>query len=276
MTTRNLYKLYLLQKQYFPKQNLLSLLPKIHLSPAIAKEIEKDVSLYYENKVSDGYSQQNIRTMTILDQDYPESLKEIHDPPLVLYIKGDLSLLQSPSKRLAVVGSRAPTEYGSKVLNYLIPPLIKAGLVIVSGLAKGIDRFAHETAIEAGGHTIAVLGNGFFHPYPAENTKLSEFIGANHLLVSEYPPPQMPQKWHFPARNRIISGLSVGTIIIEGKYKSGSLITAYSALEQGKEVFAVPGQILHPNSEGPHRLIKEGAKLVAHPDDVLEELIPFL
>ncbi|MET3697998.1 DNA processing protein [Bacillus oleivorans] len=276
VTPSSLQKIILLHKQFFPNQDLLSIVPKINLSPVITKEIEKDFHHYFEQRTSEVYSQQKIKAITIYDEQYPEFLKEIPDPPPVLYVKGIPSLLKSSSKRLSVVGSRTPTEYGIKVLHYLLPPLIQAGFIIVSGLAKGIDRFAHETAIQSGGQTIAVLGNGFEHTYPAENKKLSAYIGTHHLLVSEYTPPESPKKWHFPARNRIISGLSVGTLIIEGKYKSGSLITAYSALEQGREVFAVPGQILHPNSEGPHRLIKEGAKLVAHPDDVLEELIPFI
>ncbi len=276
MTSSDLHKVILLHQRYFPNHDLLSIVPKIKPSPFITKEIEKDYHLYFEKKIRQSYSQQNIKAITLFDEEYPEALKELSDSPPVLYIRGTPSLLKSSSKRLAVVGSRTPTEYGVKVLHYLLPPLIEAGFIIVSGLAKGIDRFAHETAIQSGGQTIAVLGNGFDHTYPAENKKLSEYISMHHLLVSEYTPPESPQKWHFPARNRIISGLSVGTLIIEGKYKSGSLITAYSALEQGREVFAVPGQILHPNSEGPHRLIKEGAKLVAHPDDVLEELTPFL
>ncbi|WP_226681260.1 DNA-processing protein DprA [Sutcliffiella horikoshii] len=216
------------------------------------------------------YKEQSIEPLTIWDKEYPLLLKEIYDPPVVLYTKGNKQLFKS--RMLGIVGARMMTSYGNHSLHKLIPPLLKEDFTIVSGLAKGVDISAHQLAMERGGNTIAVLGSGFFHIYPKEHHSIAEKIASQHLLLSEYPPYTPPTRWNFPQRNRIISGLSEGVIIIEAKEKSGSLITADQAMEQGREVFAVPGSILSETSKGTNALIQQGAKLVISHHDILEEL----
>lgn len=221
-------------------------------------------------KLIELYKSRNISMVSFADREYPTLLKEIHDPPLLLFAIGDTKLLHQHA--LAVVGARHANDYARRALDILLPPLIEHKLVIVSGLAKGTDTLAHKWAMEKGGKTIAVLGGGFFHIYPSENRKLAEHFQKEHLLISEYPPVWRPEKWHFPMRNRIISGLSKGTLIIQAKERSGSLITADYALEQGKEVFAVPGHIDEPLCTGTNDLIQQGAKLVFRGEDILNEL----
>lgn len=216
------------------------------------------------------YNSHNIQFITILDPEYPPLLKEIYQPPLGLFILGNKELLSQ--KILAIVGARDADGLGKDVLNKLLPPLIDRQLVIVSGLAKGADTFAHEKTIQLGGKTIAVLGSGFYHIYPRENMKLAKIIAMDHCLVSEYPPIKRPEKWHFPMRNRIIAGLSLGVLVLQAKRRSGSLITADFALDAGREVFAIPGPIQHKLFEGTNRLIQQGAKLVMNAQDILEEL----
>jgi DNA processing protein len=217
------------------------------------------------------YKEQNIHLITIFDQSYPTLLKQIFDPPWVLYAMGDLSIVHE-RKQVSVVGTRMPTMYGYQVMDSLIPPLIEDNWSIVSGMAEGIDTRAHQIAIDKGGRTIAVLGSGFNFIYPKSNRKLVEIIKSEHLLLSEYPPHTKPQRWYFPMRNRIISGLTKGTIVVEAKDKSGSLITADQALHQGRDVFAVPGSIHSTSSVGTNKLIQQGAKLVLSHMDILEEL----
>ncbi|MDT8859039.1 DNA-processing protein DprA [Alkalihalobacillus sp. MEB130] len=212
-----------------------------------------------------------IQTITFLDSDYPLLLKKIYDPPLVLYALGDKTVLCS-EQRLAVIGTRAPTPIGRKTVSTLIPPITKKGWTIVSGFAKGIDSLAHWEAVNASGTTIAVLGSGHSYVYPKENVSLFSQMSKSHLILSEYPPQTPPQKWHFPARNRIISGLSKAVLVIEAKEKSGSLITADQALEQGRDVFAVPGSIYSPQSQGTNYLIQQGAMLVRNEYDILQGL----
>ncbi|WP_404432950.1 DNA-processing protein DprA [Sutcliffiella horikoshii] len=216
------------------------------------------------------YIEQSIEPLTIWDKGYPALLKEIYDPPVVLYAKGNRELFKT--RMLGIVGARLMSSYGNHALNKLIPPLLKEEFTIVSGLAKGVDISAHQLAMERGGNTIAVLGSGLFHIYPKEHQSFAEEIASHHLLLSEYPPYTPPTRWNFPQRNRIISGLSEGVIIIEAKEKSGSLITADQAMEQGREVFAVPGSILSETSKGTNALIQQGAKLVSSHHDILEEL----
>lgn len=224
------------------------------------------------DKLLEEYSAQNIRLITFFDNHYPQNLKTIYQPPWVLFAKGDISLLNS-LKSLAVAGSRDASEYGIAAIDYLFPELIKSQTVIVSGLAKGIDSHAHKAAIRLGGKTIGVIAGGFNNIYPKENIKLAQYMMQNHLIVSEYPPHARPEKWHFPMRNRIIGGLAKGTLVIEARERSGSLITAEFALNEGREVFAVPGSILSPHSEGVHELIQQGAKLIKNSGEILEELI---
>lgn len=216
------------------------------------------------------YSLNGIRMITIFDEDYPILLKETYQPPWILYVKGDPTLLKG-GNHLAVVGARQYTEYGENAIHYLFPKLIEKDIIIVSGLAAGIDAIAHKAAIKYGGKTIAVVAGGFNHLYPEANKKLADEIMKDHLIISEYPPETKPARWQFPMRNRIISGLSKGTLIVQAKSKSGSLITANFAVQEGRDVFALPGNIFSANSIGTNELIQQGAKLVNCPEDILEE-----
>lgn len=210
------------------------------------------------------------KIITWMDKEYPVSLRSIPDPPLALYATGDISLL-SVDKSISVIGTRKPSNQGKDKLNYIITPIIKAGYTIVSGLAYGIDKFAHERTLECAGKTIAVLGGGFHHLYPREHLHLCKQIAQTGLVLSEYAPNVRPQKYHFPERNRIISGLTKGTLVVEATERSGTLITVDQALDQGKEVFAVPGNPLHPQTTGCNQLIQDGAKLVISAEDILDE-----
>ncbi len=207
----------------------------------------------------------------VVDSRYPPLLREIPDPPLALYARGCTSLLKAA--QIAVVGSRNPTPSGREQARRLTADLVCRGLVVTSGLATGIDGAAHLAALEAGGATVAVAATGLDVAYPRSNRRLAEHIVTAHgLLVSEYPPATPPRREHFPRRNRIISGLSLGTVVVEATVRSGSLITARLAGEQGRDVFAVPGPVLSPLSRGCHALIRQGAKLVETAEDVVEEL----
>jgi DNA processing protein len=204
--------------------------------------------------------------------DYPPLLKEIHDPPSVLFVRG--TLLPGDALAVAIVGTRHATRYGLKQAAALAASLARSGITVVSGMARGIDSAAHRAALDVGGRTIAVLASGVLEPYPPENVGLAEEIISQGCLISETAPTMPPISGMFPQRNRIISGLSVGTIVVEAPDRSGALITARHAWEQNREVFAVPGPIDSRPSQGPNRLIRDGAKLVASIDDVLEELGP--
>jgi DNA processing protein len=212
--------------------------------------------------------------ITINDKAYPELLRQIHSPPIAMFVKGDPSLLKS--LQLSLVGSRRPSPDGRNIASEMGSNLAKLGITITSGLAVGIDSFAHTGALDVGGNTIAVLGNGLETIYPARNKKIAESIIDNGALISEFPLDQAPLPANFPRRNRIISGLSIGTLVIEAAIRSGSLITARYALEQGREVFAVPGSIYNPVSRGCHELIRQGAKLVDKLEDILEEFGPLI
>ena len=205
-------------------------------------------------------------------ENYPPLLAEIHDPPGVLFTRG--SLLPVDQLAVGIVGSRHATRYGIKQTTKLATSLAKAGITVVSGMARGIDTAAHRTALDAGGRTIAVLANGVLKPYPPENAGLAQEIARQGCVLSEVAPTMPPQSGMFPQRNRIISGLSLGSIVVEAADRSGALITARHAWEQNREVFAVPGPVDSRLSNGPHRLIRDGAKLVMTIDDVLEELGP--
>jgi DNA processing protein len=209
--------------------------------------------------------------VTIWDEDYPPLLREIPDPPFVLYGKGNRKLLEHPQK-IAVVGTRNPSSYGIKSIQSILANLLKSEWLVVSGLAYGIDTIAHMAALTQNRGTIAVLGGGFLYIYPQDNYKKLKNWHNNVLLLSEYPPSWKPQRWYFPKRNRIISGVSLGVIVAEAKEKSGSLITADCALEQNREVFAVPGPIYLDTSAGTNRLIQQGAKLITGAADIIEEL----
>ncbi len=201
---------------------------------------------------------------------YPALLNEIYDPPLVLYCRGNIDVMNLPS--VAIVGTRRPTFYGTQMAQGLAFDLGKRDLVVVSGLARGIDAAAHRGCLDPGGRTMAVLGCGIDIVYPREHRRLSARIAESGLLVSEFPPGTSPAPQNFPVRNRIISGVSMGTVIVEASEYSGSLITARLAMEQNREVFAVPGNLTSPQSFGPNYLIKQGAKLIQIWRDVIEEL----
>lgn len=210
--------------------------------------------------------------ITRFDETYPNILKEIFDPPWVLFYKGNLNVLHEP-RSLAVVGTRQPTKEALPVMQHLLLPLIKEGWCLISGLAYGVDAIGHRLALKEKGSTIAVLGSGLAAIYPKEHVGLANEIAKENLLLSEFLPKQRAAKWQFPLRNRIISGLTRGTLVVEAKERSGSLITADQALEQGREVFAIPGSILSENSKGTNYLIQQGAKLVASSEDIKNELL---
>ena len=214
-------------------------------------------------------NQTDTKICTIIDEDYPQLLKEMYQPPLVLYYQGDWSLTKK--NMLGVVGSRIISDYGKKVVKDIIPSIVTAGVVTVSGLAKGIDYEVHKQTLETGGRSIAIIGTGLDRFYPSQNRELQNQMATEHLVVSEYPLGTGPQKLHFPTRNRIIAGMSQGVLVIEAKERSGSLITANLALQENREVFAVPGNILNPAFKGTNQLIQAGAKAVlCYPDIALE------
>jgi DNA processing protein len=202
--------------------------------------------------------------------EYPPLLAEISDPPACIWTRGNRSLLSRLT--VAVIGARAASHEGLIAANEIALDLARAGVVVVSGLARGIDSAAHQGALEGGGGTIAVLGTGIDVVYPAENAPLSERIAANGLLVTEFAPGSPPEDWHFPRRNRIISGLSKAVVVVEAKEKSGSLITARLAADQGRDVMAVPGTIVGGRNRGANALLRDGAKLVESAVDILQEL----
>jgi DNA processing protein len=214
------------------------------------------------------------RLLFIDDADYPPLLGDIKDAPLGLYVKGSADVLSLPS--LAIVGSRNPTQGGVDNARRFARHLAGSGFVITSGLAEGIDAAAHEAALAGSGGTIAVTGTGIDRVYPARHRELAHRIAAAGAIVTEYPPGTPPRRQHFPERNRIISGLSVGTLVVEAARRSGSLITARLAAEQGREVFAIPGSIHNPLARGCHRLIRDGAKLVETAEDIMAELAPIV
>jgi DNA processing protein len=217
-------------------------------------------------------AQLQIRALTLLDAEYPLSLRQVADPPPVLFIRGRLA--PADARAIALVGTRRATSYGLAVAERLARELSAAGVTVVSGLAKGVDTAAHHAAVQAGGRTIAVLGNGLDQIYPPDNTGLARRIvdGDAGAVVSEFAPGVPPDAVNFPRRNRIISGLSAGTVIVEAGERSGALITADFALEQGREVFAVPGSIFNPMSIGTHELLKQGATPVTCAADILVSL----
>lgn len=216
---------------------------------------------------ADGASQ---HIVTLADDEYPRSLLEIPDPPSLLYVRGDLGALNTPT--LAVVGSRQPTAQGLRNAEAFAAALAEAGWTVASGMALGVDAAAHRGALGVGGRTVALIGTGIDRVYPARNRALALEIGERGTIVSEFPLGTPVAAANFPRRNRLISGLSRGVLVVEAGTESGSLITARLATEQGREVFAIPGSIHSPQSRGCHRLIKQGAKLVETASDILEEL----
>lgn len=225
------------------------------------------------NKLLENLNKEKIKVLTIDDAAYPKLLKQIYDPPLLIYYRGNLDAFSDFS--LAIVGTRKFTPYGQQVTEKITKDLVANNLTIISGLALGIDTLAHFAAVDSGGKTVAVLGSGLDQQsiYPSQNRYLSDKIQAHGgLILSEYPLGTMPLKHHFPQRNRIISGLSLGTLVIEAGEKSGAIITAMHALEQNRDVFAIPGNIYSAYSSGTNSLIKMGAKLISGAQDIIEAL----
>lgn len=239
---------------------------------------ERSICSLYEpdltkiNAILDWINEPNHHLITYLDSDYPALLKSISCPPIVLYAIGQREVLGHV--HFAMVGSRNPTTGGKKLAEDFASELSQSGLTICSGLALGIDYHSHLGALRANSPTLAILGNGLKSIYPARHKKVADQITENGLLVTEYPPDTKPNPGNFPQRNRIISGISTGVLIVEAAIRSGSLITANYAIEQGRDVFAIPGSIHNPLARGTHSLIKQGAKLVETVSDILDELSP--
>ena len=240
------------------------------LSPAMREVLIHKPVLYPIERELELIETYGCRVLTLYDETYPTLLKKIDTPPLILYVRGELT--REDSLSISLVGSRNAKDYGRKVGYRLSYQLAQRGLTVVSGFAKGIDTSAHRGALEAGGRTIAVMGNGLSFIYPATNRALVEKIEASGALISEFPIGVKPKPRNFPRRNRIISGLTLGTVVVEASNRSGALITARLAGEQGREVFAVPGEIFSEHSTGTHKLINDGAKLINTVDDLLNEL----
>jgi DNA processing protein len=217
---------------------------------------------------------EDIAILAETDPKYPRSLREIHDPPGILFMRGQI--LPQDALAVAIVGSRHATHYGLTQAERLAGSLARAGITIVSGLARGIDGAAHRGALAAGGRTIAILGSGLLNLYPPEHVALADEVAKSGAVISESPPRSPPLAGAFPQRNRIISGMSLGVLVVEASTNSGALITARHAMEQGRDVFAVPGRVDNRLAHGSHRLIRDGAKLVETADDVLEELGPLV
>jgi len=229
------------------------------------KDVEKQMKVL---------EKKDIQAVGLDHPSYPEMLREIEDAPVIIYMKGDI--LPQDRYAIALVGSRKPTPYGISVTEGISEELASMGFTVVSGMARGIDSISHRGALRAGGRTIAVLGSGVDVPYPAENWGLMDKIEKSGCVISEFPPRTPPDRENFPRRNRLISGLSLGVLIVEATADSGSLITAGCALEQGREVFAVPGNITASTSEGTNELIRKGAVLIRKVEDIVEELAPVL
>jgi DNA processing protein len=236
-----------------------------------AQSIATGKSLELAQQECANAQQARARIISLSDPEYPPRLKEIYDPPVILFVKGSVEVLSQPG--IAMVGTRHPTPYGSGMAERLSIDLAAQGLVIISGLARGIDTMSHRGAVAAKGKTIAVLGTGIDVMYPKENTRLTEQILAlGGALITEFPVGTSPAPQNFPIRNRIISGMSAGVLVVEASEYSGTRITSRCALEQNRDVYAVPGNVTNKSSWGPNTLIKQGAKLVATWEDVWEEL----
>lgn len=251
---------------YLPEEELITL----KLSNRTVKEILFCQTNYNPDKIYDEYEKREIKFLKITDDNYPKMLREIYDPPALLYYKGEI---QADSVNLAIVGSRKVTNYGVQATYDIAKYLANNQVCVVSGMAIGVDTIAHQATVDSHGKTIAVLGCGLDQIYPSRNVQLAKkIIEEGGAIITEKPIGVPPLRYNFPQRNRIISGLSLGVIITEATEKSGSLITATSALEQNREIFALPGSIYNLNSKGPNNLIRMGAKIITKPQDILEEI----
>ncbi|MDZ5711707.1 DNA-processing protein DprA [Jeotgalibacillus haloalkalitolerans] len=252
----------------FLERPLSSPPPSIKLTPHQNHKLTSYISATTQNEIFSHMTAAYTSYITIFHELYPEPLREIYDPPVLLYTKGNTEYLAVPNQ-LAVIGSRKADLYTRTVLQSIIPELLSKDIGIISGMAKGADGIAHEIALH--GRTIGVTGSGFQHQYPASNHTLYRQMEHSQLLISEYPPYVKPQKHHFPMRNRIIAGCSRGLLITQAEAKSGTMITVDRALEEGRDVFAVPGPAGHPLSEGTNLLIGQGARCTVCAADILNE-----
>lgn len=234
-----------------------------------AEKIRIGVNRQFVETQIEAIEKHQVKVLSYWDKAYPEQLKSIYDPPAFLFYKGDIQLLDQPT--MAVVGTRKPTSYGRMMAERFTKELVGKGFAIVSGFARGVDSVAHKTTLKNGGNTFAVLGNGLDIIYPPENRELFEEMCHHGVIVTEYPMGTQPDAGNFPKRNRIISGLSIGVLIVEAGQKSGALLTALYAADQNREVFAIPGSLVSEKSVGVNGLIKKGAKLVQSIDDILDE-----
>ena len=239
--------------------------------PGVQQALARTHSHAALDDLQEKLDRKNVHLLFRGDPSYPELLDSIQDPPYLLYYAGRLSCLEHPM--VALVGTRRASQYGRDMASALSAGLCKAGVCVVSGLARGIDAAAHEAALQSGGRTVGILGSGINVPYPPEHTQLLRRIaGGVGLIISEYPLDAGPIAFHFPHRNRIISGLSQGVVFVEGKLKSGGMHTVHAALMQGREVFAVPGYVGTSGSEGPHAILREGARIITCAEDLLDDL----
>jgi len=259
-------------------QAVLRASPKELIDAGVHTEVARAIATFAQWRVVDLELQKiakaGVQLITQAEPKYPENLTHLHDPPPFLYVRG--SLVPEDRLAIAIVGSRFASAYGRGVARDLARGLAEKGITVVSGLARGVDAEAHRATLEAKGRTLAVLGSGLDVIYPSEHRSLAAEISLHGALLSEFPLGSKPDAVHFPYRNRVISGLTLGTVVVEAAENSGSLITARFALEQNREVFAVPGVITSSRSRGPHKLIKDGAKLVENIDDILQEIAPAL
>lgn len=263
---------WLLLIEHFP--SLLDTLPfhwleNIRLPSRRRKSFNDYLGVINIEETFKKYQNQSWRYVTFFDLEYPALLKESYTPPLLLYYMGDIALASKPS--LAVIGARNHSEYSISCLEKLLPPIINEKIVIVSGLARGVDTLAHKLSLIHSGQTVAVIGCGLDVVYPKENKSLQEDLCKNHLVLSEYPPNTKPQKTHFPMRNRIIAGISKGVLITEARKRSGTLITAQIALDEGRDIYVVPGPIDQPLSEGTNGLLIEGATPIINAIQIIND-----
>jgi DNA processing protein len=255
-----------------PENILRAPVDKLTVVLGIGEKIAHKITSLKESDINKEFAlakKLNLKILTPDDTDYPENLKNIPDPPIVLYVKGELK--KEDKQSIAIVGSRRASFYGLSCAQNFSADLSNRGFTIVSGMARGIDTCAHKGALKTGGRTLAVIGSGFKHIYPPQNQELAEEISKNGAVISEFPMDTLPLPQNFPRRNRVISGLSLGVLVVEAARNSGALITADFALEQGREVFALPGKVDSQNSFGTNALIQQGAKLVSCADDIIEE-----
>lgn len=238
------------------------------ITPETRSILSKDLNPYNWDKIQKFLEQKPLDFIAFNDERYPQKLKNTFSPPLFLFAIGDTNLINN-DKNIGIVGTRKPSPYGRMMTNRVSESLVKNGYTIVSGLAAGIDSEAHKTALEHNGKTIAVVAHGLDIIYPPQNRELAKSISENGLIISEYPPTIRMEKYYFIQRNRIISGLSKGVAVMEGKKSSGAMITAKFALEQNKDIFALPGEINRENSEGPNSLIQQGAEIITSADSII-------